>query len=156
MPLGFWLFLVRTLILRHLQNWKLATWKNLQSQRIVGKAVIVYKSLHGLAPDYLRSGIVYCSSLTNYQLRNTESSLAISKLRANFLKNSLTTEVRSSGIAFLLHGLRPAKLLVNFILAAGFFYPIIFWHKPLVESRLFLFFVSFSIVSCVHLFKYYL
>ena len=56
---------------------KVLGWKNLECQRQIGVAVMVYKSLNGLAPDYLSSRLVDRSSITNYQLRNTEASLAI-------------------------------------------------------------------------------
>ena len=65
-------------------------WKNMELQRQIGEAVMVYKSLNGLAPDYLSSRLVDRSSATNYQLRNTEASLAIPLPRTNFLKNSFS------------------------------------------------------------------
>ena len=67
---------------------KVLGWKNLECQRQIGVAVMVYKFLNGLAPDYLSSRLVDRSSITNYQLRNTEASLAIPLPRTNFMKNS--------------------------------------------------------------------
>ena len=67
---------------------KVLGWKNLECQRQIGVAVMVYKSLNGLAPDYLSSRLVDRSSITNYQLRNTEASLAIPLPCTNFMKNS--------------------------------------------------------------------
>ena len=63
-------------------------WKNLECQHQIGVAVMVYNSLNGLAPDDLSSRLVDRSSITNYQLRNTEASLAIPLPRTNFMKNS--------------------------------------------------------------------
>ena len=65
-------------------------WRKLDSQRQIHKATMVYKSLNGLAPDYLRSKFVDRSSLTNYSLRDTESKLAIPLPRTNFMKNSFS------------------------------------------------------------------
>ena len=63
-------------------------WRNLESQRQIQKACMVYKSLNGLAPDYLRSRFVERSTITGYSLRNTEDKLAVPLPRTNFLKNS--------------------------------------------------------------------
>ena len=49
---------------------------------------MVYKSLNGLAPDYLRSRFVERSTITGYSLRNTEDKLAVPLPRTNFLKHS--------------------------------------------------------------------
>jgi hypothetical protein len=67
-------------------------WKKLECQRKFQKAVMVYKSLNDLAPDYLNSMFIdrYRSSVTNYSLRDTESKLAIPKPRTNYLKNSFS------------------------------------------------------------------
>ena len=43
-------------------------WINLDSQRSIHKAVMVYKSLNGLTPDYLSSKFVDRSSVSNYSL----------------------------------------------------------------------------------------
>ena len=52
-------------------------WIKLDSQRTIHKAVMVYKSLNGLTPDYLSSKFVDRSSVSNYSLRDTEGKLAI-------------------------------------------------------------------------------
>ena len=64
--------------------------RKLDTQRKLEKAVMamVYKSLNGLAPDYLRPMFIDRSSITNYSLRDTEGKLAIPKPRTNYLKNS--------------------------------------------------------------------
>ena len=101
---------------------KVLGWKNLECQRQIGVAVMVYKSLNGLAPDYLSPRLVDRSSITNYQLRNTEASLAIPLPRTNFMKNSFCYRG-----AFLWNslpiGLRQGKTLGEFVLAAVVFYP---------------------------------
>ena len=63
-------------------------WRKLDTQRKLEKAVMVYKSLNGLAPDYLRPMFIDRSSITNYSLRDTEGKLAVPKPRTNYLKNS--------------------------------------------------------------------
>ena len=50
-------------------------WRKLDTQRKLEKAVMVYKSLNGLAPDYLRHMFIDRSSITNYSLRDTEGKL---------------------------------------------------------------------------------
>ena len=65
-------------------------WKNLVSQRRFTKAIIVYKSLNGLAPDYLSNMFVDRNSITNYALRDTSNKLALSLPRTNYLKNSFS------------------------------------------------------------------
>ena len=49
---------------------------------------MVYKSLNGLAPDYMRPIFVDRSSNTNYVLRDTVGKLVIPGPRTNYLKNS--------------------------------------------------------------------
>ena len=63
-------------------------WKKLASQRKMAKAIMVYKSLNGLAPDYLSEMFVDRSSITNYALRDTGGKLALPQPRTNYLKNS--------------------------------------------------------------------
>ena len=67
-------------------------WRKLDTQRKFEKAVMVYKSLNGLAPDYLRPMLIDRSSVTNYSLRDTEGKLAVPKAkpRTNYLKNSFS------------------------------------------------------------------
>ena len=60
-------------------------WKKLETQRKIQKAVMVHKSLNGLAPDYLRSMFVNRSIVANYSLRDTEGKLAIPKPRPDYL-----------------------------------------------------------------------
>jgi hypothetical protein len=60
-------------------------WKKLQTQRKIQKAVMVHKSLHGPAPDYLQAIFVNRSSVANYSLRDTEGKLAIPKPRMHKL-----------------------------------------------------------------------
>ena len=64
------------------------SWRKLESQRQIQKACMVYKSLNGLAPVYLRSRFVERSAVTDYSLHNTKEKLAVPLPRTNFLKNS--------------------------------------------------------------------
>ena len=65
-------------------------WKKLEDQRKAHTAVMVYKSINGLAPDYMRSLFTDRGSVSNYSLRDCDSKLALpfSKPRTNFLKKS--------------------------------------------------------------------
>ena len=56
-------------------------WIKLDSQRTIHKAVMVYKSLNGLTPDYLSSKFVD---------RDTEGKLAIPQPHTNYMKNSFS------------------------------------------------------------------
>ena len=67
---------------------ELLGWKNLASQQHIQRATMVYKSLHGLAPDYL------CSKFerreTAYNLRDSENKLNVPLPRTNYYKNSFS------------------------------------------------------------------
>ena len=51
---------------------------------------MVYKSLNGLAPDYMHSMFTDRESVTSVQLRDTENKLAVPMPRTNYLKNSFS------------------------------------------------------------------
>ena len=65
-------------------------WIKLDSQRTINKAVMVYKSLNGLTPDYLSSKFVDRSSVSSYSLRDTEGKLGIQQPHTNYMKNSFS------------------------------------------------------------------
>ena len=60
----------------------------LNLQRELKTATIVYKSLNGLALDYLKSMFTDQSAISTYSFRNCEGKLAVLLPRTNFLKNS--------------------------------------------------------------------
>ena len=74
---------------------------------------MVYKSLNGLAPEYMHSMFVDRDSVNPCSLRNTESKLALPKPRTNYLKNSFSY---SGAVLWnsLPIGLRQANNLTNF------------------------------------------
>ena len=51
---------------------------------------MVYKSLNGLAPDYLKSIFTDRSAISTYSLRNCGGKLTVSLSRINVLKNSFS------------------------------------------------------------------
>ena len=63
---------------------------NLPVQRDLKTATMVYKSLNGLAPDYLKSMFTNRSAISTYSLRNCEGKLAVPLPHSNFLKNSFS------------------------------------------------------------------
>ena len=63
-------------------------WKRLDTQRQIQVATMVYKSIHGLAPDYL--GSLFTKYNPPYNLRNSENKLAVPLPRTSFLKNSFS------------------------------------------------------------------
>ena len=64
--------------------------QKLNLQRELKKATIVYKSLNGLALDYLKSMFTDRRAISAYSLRNCEGKLAVPLPRINFLKNSFS------------------------------------------------------------------
>ena len=67
---------------------ELLGWKNLASQQHIQRATMVYKSLHGLAPDYLCSKFEWRE--TAYNLRDSENKLNVPLPRTNYYKNSFS------------------------------------------------------------------
>ena len=65
-------------------------WRKPVTQRQIKKATMVYKSLNGLAPNYLRSKFTYRSSVITYSLRDTNGKLAIPLPHTNLMKNSFS------------------------------------------------------------------
>jgi len=63
-------------------------WKRLDTQRQIQLATMVYKSNHGLAPNYL--GSLFNKYDPPYNLRNSENKPAVPLPRTNFLKNSFS------------------------------------------------------------------
>ena len=65
-------------------------WRKLKYQRSESAAVMMYKSLHGMTPEYLTSRFVFRNDITSYRLRNTENKLALPQPRTNYLKKSFS------------------------------------------------------------------
>lgn len=53
-------------------------WRRLYYQRLEQKSILMYKTLHGMTPDYLRSRFVYRDNISAYRLRNTEKQISSS------------------------------------------------------------------------------
>ena len=64
-------------------------WKDLSTQFQIQKALMVYKSLNGLAPEYLSSKFVKRNE-TRYSLRDSVNKLFVPFPRTNFMKNSFS------------------------------------------------------------------
>ena len=58
-------------------------WRKLKYQRLESATVMMYKSLHGMTPEYLSSRFVFRNDVTSYRLRNTENKLALLQPRTN-------------------------------------------------------------------------
>ena len=76
-------------------------WQKHNLQRELKTATMVYKSLNGLAPDYLKSMFTDRSAISTYSLSNCEGKLAVPLPRTNFLKNSLSIVVWCCGTAYV-------------------------------------------------------
>ena len=70
-------------------NWLVAASK-LHKHRETCCTIMVYKSLNGLAPDYLAEMFIDRSNITNYTLRDTSGKLAMPQPRTHYLKNSFS------------------------------------------------------------------
>ena len=64
---------------------KLLGWKNLACQQQFQRATMVYRSLHGLAPNYLSP-----KREVAYNLRDSENKLNVPLPRTNYYKNSFS------------------------------------------------------------------
>ena len=67
---------------------ELLGWKSLVSQRQIERATMVFKSLQGLAPEYLCSKFAHRDS--GYCLRDSVNKINVSQPRTNYYKNSFS------------------------------------------------------------------
>jgi len=65
------------------------SWKYLNSQRHIQKALMVFKSLNNLVPEYLTSKFVP-RNVSNYALRDSANKLAVPFPRRNYMKNGFS------------------------------------------------------------------
>ncbi len=65
-------------------------WENLETQRQIHQAIMAYKSINGLAPEYHRSKFVDRSCVSGYSLTDTVGKLAVPFPRTNYLRNSFS------------------------------------------------------------------
>ena len=65
------------------------SWKELHSQRQIQKALMVFKSLNGLVPEYLTSKFV-TRNVSNYTLRDSANTLVVPFPRTNYVKSSFS------------------------------------------------------------------
>ena len=56
--------------------------------RSIAYTARMYKTLHGMTPDYLRSRFLYRDNISSYRLRNTENKLVLPQPRTDYLKRS--------------------------------------------------------------------
>ena len=63
-------------------------WRRLYYQRLEQKSILMYKTLQGMTPDYLKSRFVYRDNVSAYRLRNTENKLVLPQPRTDYLKRS--------------------------------------------------------------------
>ena len=64
-------------------------WRKLCHQRLDKKSIMMYKTLNGMTPEYLRSSFVFRDNL-NYHSRNTENTLTLPQPRTDYLKKSFS------------------------------------------------------------------
>ena len=88
-------------------------WPTHKHQRLVSTSIMMYKTVHGMTPEYLRSRFVSRDDITSYRLRNTENKLALPQPRTSYLTRSFSY----SGAKLwnsLSHDLRSAASLNDF------------------------------------------
>jgi len=76
-------------------------WNKLDVQLKFKTAVMVYKSLNGLVPDYLRTMFSNRSDMCTYSLRGSTGKLTVPLPRTNFLKTVLAIEMQCYGTVYL-------------------------------------------------------
>ena len=65
-------------------------WRKLCHQRLDKNSIMMYKTLNGMTPEYLRSNFVFRDNLNSYHLRNTENTLTLPQPRTDYLKKSFS------------------------------------------------------------------
>ena len=65
------------------------SWKDLNSQRQIQKALMVFKSLNGLVSEYLTSKFV-TRNVSNYALWDSANKLVVPFPRTNYMKKSFS------------------------------------------------------------------
>ena len=65
-------------------------WPKLKHQRLVSTSIMMYKTVHRMTPEYLRSRFVPRDDITSYRLRNTENKLPLPQPRTHYLKKSFS------------------------------------------------------------------
>ena len=65
------------------------SWKDLKSKREIRNALMVFKSLNGLVPEYLTSKFIKRNE-SNYSLRDSVNKPAVPFPRTNYMKNSFS------------------------------------------------------------------
>ena len=74
---------------------------------------MMYKTVHGMTPDYLTSKFVSRDEITSYRLRNTENKIVLPLPRTNYLKKSFSYSGANLWNS-LPHDLRSADSLHDF------------------------------------------
>ena len=83
------------------QLFKELGWDNLETRRQKLKAEMVYKSLNGLAPNYLFSKFIQRSDvITSHNMRDSDNKLAIPLPRTSITRIALAIVVQFSGTVY--------------------------------------------------------
>ena len=68
----------------------MVNWVKLDRQRLVDQAILMYKIVNRMAPDYLSSHFAFRSDTLTYNFRESDFSLAIPQPRTNYCERSLS------------------------------------------------------------------
>ena len=69
---------------------RMVNWVKLDRQRLVDKAILMYKIVNRIVPDYVSSHFAFRSDTLTYNLRESDFSLAIPQPCTNCCKRSLS------------------------------------------------------------------
>ena len=61
-----------------------------EHERLVSTSIMMYKTVHGMTPEYLRSRFMSRDGITSNRLRNTENKLALPQPCTNYLQESFS------------------------------------------------------------------
>ena len=89
------------------------SWKDLKSEGQIQNALMVFKSLNGLVPEYLTSKFIKRNE-SNYSLRDSVNKLVVPFPRTNYRKIVLVTAVQPFGTACPVTLNQFKRLLYNF------------------------------------------
>ena len=89
-------------------------WKNLSTQRDIQKALMVFKFLNGLAPEYLSLKFIARFHTTSYTFQDSVNKLTIPSSRTSYLHNGFRPYSCAVLWNSLPETLREAESLCNF------------------------------------------
>ena len=69
-------------------------WKNFSTQRDIQKALMVFKSINGLAPEYLSLRFIALPNTTSYTFRDSVYYINTNKIPGELLRKNMISSLR--------------------------------------------------------------